>query len=159
MFRSTLFVILLSLLLGCSGMRQGALPADLQGKKLVVVKPVTFAPEAFSTLFQAGLPVNQRDLTIWDYYCELRLKESRPVRWYLEEGSYALAGLKVYIRLCSRDSCDLVNEYTLKTISGPEALRMTCARRALFGEPGNFWLEALTPDQLEAILGDALQVR
>lgn len=158
MIRSAFLVILLSLLVGCSGMKP-TLPADLQGKNLVVVKPVSFAPEAFSALFQAGLPITQRDLSIWNYHCEFRLKESRRKRWYLEEGSYELAGLKLYTRLCDWDGCDLVNEFSLNTLSGPEALRMTCARRALYADPGNYLLLPLTPDQLEIILGDALQVR
>jgi len=159
MLRVSILLILISGLLACSSMSNNRLPANLQGTELEVVKPVSFAPDAFGAIYQGGIQVSQRDLTIWNYYCDLTLKESRPSRWYLEEGRYSITRLKAYSRLCDWDGCDWVNEYTLNTISGPDALKMTCVRRYLFGEPGNWFYEILTPSQLNAILGDAIEVR
>lgn len=159
MLRVSFLIVLLSGLLACSGVNSGRLPTNLQGAELTVVKPVSFPPDAYGAIFQYGIQVSQRDLTIWNYYCDLTLRESKPSIWYLEEGQYELAGLKAYSRLCDWDGCDWVNEYTLKTLSGSEALKMTCVRRYLFGEPGNWSYEILTPSQLNAILGDAIEVR
>jgi hypothetical protein len=159
MKRSAITLLILLIVAGCSWTRPGPLPAGFQGKELFVVKPLMFGSDQYSVYFQDGIPVSQRDLTIWDYYCNLRLNESRPEAWKLEHARYKLAGFKAYSELCDRFTCDLVNEYTLGTYSGPQASVLTCRRRASIDDQSGLLLEVLTPRQLEAILGDTVQIR
>jgi hypothetical protein len=152
--------VLLLMLAGCSWTKPGALPAGFQGKELFIAKPLKFRPDQFSVYFQYGRPVTQREITIWDYYCNLSLKESRSVDWILEDGRYELTGYKAYIELCDLYTCDMVNVYALKTHTGPQAEVLSCRHRTSIDDPsGYLMLELLTPSQLEAILGDKVEIQ
>jgi hypothetical protein len=149
------------MLAGCSWTKPGPLPAGFQGKELVIANPLKFGPDQYSIYFQYGRPVTQREITIWDYYCNLLLKESRPEDWVLEQGRYELTGFKAYIELCDRGgTCDMVNEYALITYEGPQASVLSCRHRTSIEDPsGYLTLDILTPSRLEAILGDNVEIQ
>jgi hypothetical protein len=153
-----LFLLMLE---GCSWAKPGPLPAGFQGKELLVTKPLKFGPDQFSVYFQYGRPVTQREITIWDYYCNLSLKDSRSVDWTLEGERYGLTGFKAYIELCDfGGTCDMVNEYALKTYDGPQAEVLSCRRRTSIGDPSGYLiLDVLSPSRLEAILGDNVEIQ
>jgi len=154
------FPLFLLMLEGCSWAKPGALPAGFQGKELLITKPLKFGPDQYSVYFQYGMLVTQREITIWDYSCNLLLKESRPEGWMLEQGRYELTGFKAFIELCDLYTCDMVNEYALHTQAGPQASVLSCRHRTSIEDPsGYLMLDILSPSRLEAILGDNVEIQ
>jgi hypothetical protein len=158
--KSIVLLLLAMVLAACAGITSRSVPVEFSSKEIVVGAPILIRAEHFSAWFQYGEQVTQRQLTIWDDYCNIRIKgASRPESWYWEEGRYRIKGFNWFDDMCSRRDCDLVQLYQLETLSGVEAAELTCRYRYAFSDiQGLTGPHFLSPQQLDAILGDYLNL-
>jgi len=158
--KSIVLLLLTMALAACAGVSSRSVSVEFSSKEIVVGTPILMRADHFSAWFQYGEQVTQREITIWDDYCNIRIKgASRPESWYWKEGRYRITGFTWFDDMCSRKDCDLVQRYQLETLSGVEAAEISCRYRYAFGD-----YQALTgphilsPQQLDAILGDYLNL-
>ena len=153
------FILIPIFLTACSMFKPGPVPLAFQDKVIKVDQPITMPADHFSALFQYGKLVSQRELTIWDDYCRVRLERSQPDNWQWTEGQYRITSFSWYDDLCTKLDCDLVQRYQLETLSGEKAAEIDCRYRYAFGDP---WAitgpHFLSPEQLDAVLGDYFNI-
>ena len=152
-------ILVSTFLTACSIFKPFPVPVGFQDKVIEVGQPITIPADHFSALFQYGKQVSQRELTIWDEYCRVRVERSEPSSWQWTEGRYRIIGFSWYDDLCTKRDCDLVQRYQLETLSGEKAAEIDCRYRYAFGDP---WAVTgphfLSPEQLDALLGEYLKI-
>lgn len=155
MIRLTLIFVAISSLIACSNTGR-PIPADFSSQSLVLSKPIEVPADAGSVLFQNGAIINRSNLSIWEHHCFFRFKELASDAVTLTEGEYLISGFNYFDEFCDRrGSCDRVNRYDLKTVSGREAIDLTCKYRIDFST----WNAENNPvilsrDQVQKTLGD-----
>jgi hypothetical protein len=155
MIRLTLISVAVISLLGCANHGR-PLPADFSGQQLVVNKPILLPADAGSVLFQNGKVISNSQLTIWETHCSFRFKQLTANATTLSTGQYQITGFNYFDEFCDRQgTCDRVNRYDLKTVSGPEAINLTCKYRIDFST----WNAENNPvilsrEQVQKTLGD-----
>jgi hypothetical protein len=157
--RSLLFIAVALLISSCAMFQPGPVPVTFLNKEIVLDQPVTILANEYSALFQYGQLISQRQLTIWDDYCRVRVENSQSESWQWKEGRYRITGFSWHDDLCSKRDCDFVQRYHLETISGIKAVEIDCRYRYAFGDP---WAitgpHFLSPKRLDAVLGDSFKI-
>jgi hypothetical protein len=132
MIRLTLIFVAISFFVACANTGR-PIPADFAGQKLVVSNAIQVPAEAGSLLFQNGAIINQIQLSIWDTHCIFRFKELTSDSTTFSDGEYLISSFNYFDEFCDRrTTCDRVNRYFLQTVSGPEAIDLTCKYRIDF---------------------------
>lgn len=144
---------------GCSMFQPGPVPVGFKDMVIEVGQPITIPAHQYSALFQYGKQISQRDLTIWDNYCRIRVEKAESQSWQWTKGRYRITGFSWHDDLCSKRDCDLVQRYRLETLAGKNAVEVECRYRYAFGDP---WAitgpHLLSPEQLDAVLGEYLKL-
>lgn len=161
MIRLTLIFVAIISLFACANSGR-PLPADFASQQLVISKPVQVPAEAGSVLFQNGVVIDQRQLTIWDTHCIFRFKELFSNSETFSKGEYLISGFNYFDEFCDGrgGTCDRVNRYFLQTISGPEAIDLTCKYRIDFAR----WNYEYNPvilsrEEVQKTLGDWMRFK
>ena len=158
MIRLTLIFAAITSLLACANPGR-PIPADFSGQQVVVSNPVSVPAEAGSIRFQNGEVISQRQLSVWDTYCVFRFRELTTQQMEFAEGSSKFERFDFFDERCDKRSCDQVNRYYFQTLSGPEAIDLTCRYRYDFSS----WNAMYNPvifsrEQVQRTLGKYLTI-
>lgn len=148
-------IVTLSSLSACASQQSGLPSSETVGSELAVGSAASVPASDYSIWFQKGKQVSQRDIVLWDHYCNVRFSDARPQSWEWEEGRYQVIAYTWYDEYCGWDDCDLAERYNLKTLSGTPVEEITCRYRYIVHDPiAIMGPDLLSTDRLDAILGD-----
>ena len=143
---------------GCSTLQSGKVPDRFSGQAFAVNKDIRFLAGDYSVVFQKGQIVRGGGLTVWEKNCKFRMKEAQQESWVLEDGLYHITGYTRFDANCTRQYCVDFQEFSLQTVEGPVAEKLTCREQYTIGD-GSLGPEPVTADQLRITLGNYLELR
>ena len=143
---------------GCSTMQSGKVPERFLGKSFEVSKDITILADDYAVVFQKGQITRGGGLSVWDTNCKLLMEKSRQESWNLSEGLYRIEGFQRYSTNCTLVYCVDIQEFTLKTVNGPIADKLTCRQQYNIGD-GSLGPEPITAERLKNTLGEYLRLK